>query len=101
MANICQPGMSGQDPVGIGFGVSAALDNRWYRFPDFQEERMPARRLSMRKIREVLRLKLDLGLKDREIARSCSIPHSTVANYLDRAKDAGLGWPLLPEFDDK
>src|SRR2546428_2889023 len=62
---------------------------------------MPARRLSMRKIREVLRLKLDLGLKDREIARSCSIPHSTVANYLDRAKDAGLGWPLPPELGDE
>jgi DNA-directed RNA polymerase specialized sigma24 family protein len=51
---------------------------------------MPARRLSMRKIREVLRLKLGLGLTDREIARSCSIPHSSVANYLARAKGAGL-----------
>jgi hypothetical protein len=43
---------------------------------------MPARRLSMRKIKEVLRLKFGLGLKDREIARSCSIPRSSVANYI-------------------
>ena len=38
----------------------------------------------MRKIREVLRLKLGLGLKDREIARSCSISRSSVANYVFR-----------------
>ena len=51
---------------------------------------MPARRLSMRKIREVLRLKFGLGLKDREIARSCSIPRSSVGNYVFRARQAGL-----------
>jgi hypothetical protein len=61
---------------------------------------MPARRLSMRKIKEVLRLKYDLRLKNRAIARSCSIPRSSVANYLDRAKVAGLGWPLPSEYDD-
>ena len=46
---------------------------------------MPARRLPMRKIKEVLRLKFDRGLENRQIARSCSIPHSSVANYLSRA----------------
>lgn len=54
----------------------------------------------MRKIKEVLRLKFDLGLKNRTIARSCSIPRSSVANYLSRAKDAGLSWPLPAEYDD-
>ena len=63
---------------------------------------MPARRLSMRKIREVLRLKFGLGLKDREIARSCSIPRSSVANYVFRAKQAGLcAWPLAPDLGDE
>jgi transposase len=63
---------------------------------------MPARRLSMRKIREVLRLKFGLGLKDREIARSCSIPRSSVANYVFRAKQAGLrAWPLVPDLEDE
>jgi len=61
---------------------------------------MPARRLTMRKIREVLRLKLELGLDNRQIARSCSIPHSSVANYLRRIHAAGLTWPLPPEITD-
>ena len=56
----------------------------------------------MRKIREVLRLKYGLGLKDRAISRSCSIPRSTVANYVFRAKQAGLcTWPLKPDLDDE
>ena len=63
---------------------------------------MPARRLSMRKIREVLRLKFHLGLKNREIARSCSIPRSSVANYVFRANQAGLRfWPLVPDLGDE
>ncbi len=55
----------------------------------------------MRKVREVLRLKFELGLKNRQIARSCLIPHSSVANYLSRAKAAGLRWPLPEELDDE
>jgi transposase len=55
---------------------------------------MPARRMPVRKVREILRLKFELGLKNRQIARSCSIPHSSVANCLKRAKAAGLTWPL-------
>ena len=63
---------------------------------------MPARRLSMRKVKEVLRLKYGLRLKDREIARSCSIPRSSVANYLTRAKKAGIcSWPLEPDLGDE
>ena len=61
---------------------------------------MPAKRLSLRKIKDVLRLKFELQLKNREIARSCSIPHSTVANYLSRAGAAGLAWPLPPDRED-
>jgi len=56
----------------------------------------------MRKIREVLRLKFGLRLKDREIARSCSIPRSSVSNYVFRAKQAGLCmWPLVPDLEDE
>jgi transposase len=53
---------------------------------------MPNRRLSMRKIKEVLRLKYDCGISEREISRSCSISRSTVADYLRRATAAGLSW---------
>jgi transposase len=54
----------------------------------------------MRKIKEILRLKFELGLKNREIARSCLVPHTTVANYLRRARDAGLPWPLPADLDE-
>jgi len=55
---------------------------------------MAQERLTMRKIAEVLRLKWECGLSNRTVARSCSISHSTVAEYLRRAQEAGLSWPL-------
>lgn len=54
----------------------------------------------MRKTKEVLRLKFDLGLDNRQIARSCSIPHSSVGNYLSRARAAGIPWPLPADLDE-
>lgn len=62
---------------------------------------MPAERLSMRKIKEVLRLKFELELGDRQIARSCSVNHNTVGDYVRRARAAGLDrWPLPADLDD-
>ena len=61
---------------------------------------MANRRLSMRKIKEVLRLKWKNDLSNRQIAKSCSISHSTVSDYLLRAELAGLSWPLEPKLDD-
>lgn len=61
---------------------------------------MAAKRLSMRKIREVLRLKHEFGLSNRDIAKPCSIGRTTVSDYLSRASAGGLEWPLPPEFDD-
>ena len=55
---------------------------------------MAQRRLSMRKIREILRLKHEAGLSNRAIARACSIGKETVREYLGRAGEAGLSWPL-------
>lgn len=60
---------------------------------------MPAEKLSMRKVREVLRLKA-LGLSGRQIARSVKIAPATVVEYLRRAKLAGLAWPLPDDLDD-
>ena len=48
----------------------------------------------MRKVKEVLRLRLELGLGQRAIARSCGMGLSTVHDYLERAAQAGLSWPL-------
>ena len=58
---------------------------------------MAKERLSMRKIREILRLKYECHLTDRQIAKSCLVARSTVANYLSKTKSAGLKWPL-PEI---
>jgi transposase len=54
----------------------------------------------MRKIREVLRLKFDRHLSDREIAQSCAIARSTVGEYLRRYEQTQLGWPLPETLDD-
>ena len=61
---------------------------------------MPAQRLSMRKIKEVLRLCWGHGLSKRKTARSCGISRPAVDEYLLRAEEAGLSWPLPAELDD-
>lgn len=61
---------------------------------------MPAKRLSMRKIKEVLRLKWGKGMSNRQIATSCGIGRPTVAEYLRRAQEAGVSWPLPADLDD-
>jgi transposase len=53
---------------------------------------MANKRLSVRKIKEILRLKLDYGISEREIARRCPVSRSTVAYYLRRAAAAKLSW---------
>lgn len=61
---------------------------------------MPGKRLSMRKIREVLRLKYELGRSNREIGLNCGIGSSTVGDYIQRARNAGLNWPLPLKLND-
>jgi len=48
----------------------------------------------MRKLKEVLRLRFELGLRQNQIARSCSISQGAVSQYLKRARMAGVTWPL-------
>ncbi len=57
---------------------------------------MAQTRLSMRKVREVLRLRAE-GFSEREIARSVDCARSSVQICLWRADKAGLSWPLAPE----
>jgi Homeodomain-like domain len=61
---------------------------------------MPATRIAMRKIYEILRLKWERGLSHRQIAESCQVARPTVTDYLERATAAGLAWPLPAEMDD-
>jgi transposase len=55
----------------------------------------------MRKSKEVLRLHFELGLRQREIARACSISQGAVHNYLKKAAAAGITWPLPEGWDEK
>lgn len=59
-----------------------------------------SRRLSMRNIREILRLKWHKGLSNRQIAKSCAISRSSVGEYIAKAEQAGLCWPLPEGIDD-
>lgn len=61
---------------------------------------MAQERLSMRKILEILRLKYECGLSNREIARSVGAGYGTVSDYLGRFRAAGLEWPLSAELSD-
>jgi len=61
---------------------------------------MAQERLSLRKIREVLRLKYEAGLSNRAIARACRVSNSTIGEYVERAKQAGLNWPLPEELGE-
>ena len=54
----------------------------------------------MRKTKEVLRLRYELKLDQRQIARSCSLSVSTVHEYLKRAAAANITWPLPDGWDD-
>jgi len=56
--------------------------------------------LSMRKIREILRLGLQKGKCLREISRSCSIAHKTAGKYLRRAKELSLKYEQIEKMDD-
>jgi transposase len=52
----------------------------------------------MRKLTEILRL-YAAGLSKRQIAKSCNIARSTVADHLERMHAAGLKWPLPRDLD--
>ena len=54
----------------------------------------------MRKIGEVLRLKFELGLLERQISKSTQISRTTVSDYVRRFLLSGLAWPLPAAFAD-
>ena len=62
---------------------------------------MAEERLSMRKLKELLRLKWDCQLSNRIIGRAIHVSPSTVSYYTRAFQASGLSWPLNPEWDDK
>src|SRR5271169_1475215 len=62
---------------------------------------MPGERVSMRQIREVLRLRFASKLPQRAIAKSLGLSQGAISTYLSRARAAGVVWPVPEELDDE
>ena len=54
----------------------------------------------MRKIRDVLRLRHECRLSQRQIKGSVGLSKTTIADYLYRAEAAGILWPIPEGIDD-
>ena len=61
---------------------------------------MAQARLPMRKIKEILRLHFQACSSARNIARSCSVSRSTVADYVSRADAAELDWARVQQMSE-
>lgn len=61
---------------------------------------MPAKRVSMHKTKEVIRLK-SAGLTLRVIASAVKLSLGAVSNYAKAAEQAGLSWPLPEGISDE
>jgi transposase len=55
----------------------------------------------MRKITDILRLRHETGLSLRGIAQALNIGYGTVVDYLKRAEQAGVTWPLSVDLNER
>jgi len=58
------------------------------------------RKLTMRKTKEILRMKWEMGFSDRQVAASLRISHSTVGDYVRRAEQTGLDWAQVEKLGE-
>lgn len=56
---------------------------------------MPGRRIEMRKLKEILRLRLQAGLSNRKIALCTGVGKSAVSKHVARADELELEWPTI------
>ena len=61
---------------------------------------MPIKRVSMIKLKEILRLKYEAQLSLRQIAACLSLSIGVISKYVQRADAAGLSWPLPDDVSD-
>ncbi len=62
---------------------------------------MPRGRTPLRQIREVLRLKFEKQMSSRQIGPALGIGRTTAREYIQRAQEAKLTWPLPEEMNDE
>lgn len=61
---------------------------------------MPARKITMRKVKEILRLSLDSRLAYDQIAQSLGLSKGVISKYVRLATAAGLDWPAIEAMDE-
>ena len=61
---------------------------------------MAAQRVSMRNIKECLRLKFEGGLSHEKIARALQLSKGVVSKYVTAAAETGMEWPALAVLDE-
>jgi len=66
----------------------------------FWERVVTTKRITMRKIRDVLRLRLEAGLSIRQISASTKTSVGAIQKLFSRAEALQLAWPLPGEMDD-
>jgi len=59
---------------------------------------MARRRLSMRKVKQILRLKFEVAMSNRAISRACNVGRETVRDYLIRFQSCGLTWAEVAQM---
>jgi len=55
----------------------------------------------MRKIKEILRLRYEAGLSLRGVSQSLNIGYGTVVDYISRAEQANISWPINSSLDER
>ena len=54
----------------------------------------------MRKVREILRLRFERGLSQRQISASTGVSKGAIGEYMRRAAAAGVTWEIARALDD-
>ncbi len=61
---------------------------------------MPMRRISMRKIREIVRLYENAKLGERAISRALNVSRPVIKQYINQIRSAGLDYASIKDMDD-
>lgn len=64
---------------------------------------MPSRKISMRKLKEVLRLTLQAKLPYKQISSALALSRGVISKYarLASASASGLDWPVIAQLDEQ
>ena len=89
---------SGMVSTDSGDGEHGSVEGPGSPGSSAEGDSLAAKRLTMRQLREILRLKLGCGLPQRAVATAVKAGTGTVSEYLGLARAAGVGWPIPEEL---